>query len=137
LVTTTIPVDIHIKLGDINQMVKFVIFVGLICYIAAVGYNIVTINKLDEETLQKNGVSITLEVASRLGIVQTLGIIGELLSTGDPESVLKDGRALREVSNVIFDWYAPIKWSPVLALSKEIGWLIIQHETVFSGAVAP
>ncbi|MDR2149439.1 MAG: hypothetical protein LBO67_01180 [Spirochaetaceae bacterium] len=107
---------------------KFLLFVGLMCYIVAVGYNIVTISNLDEKTLEKNGVSITVELASRLGVVQTLGILGDMLRTDDTASVLKDGRALREFTYVLFDWYAPIKWSPILSVSKEIGWLVLQNK---------
>jgi hypothetical protein len=82
---------------------------------------------LDEKLIEKNGVSLTMEVASRLGIVQTLGIIGDLLNTNDAASVLQDGRVLREFVNVLFDWYAPIKWSPILDVSKEVGWLFLKN----------
>jgi hypothetical protein len=111
------------------NFVKFLIVAALICFIAAVGFNVVTINNLDldEGFFEKNGISLTMELASRLGTVQTLGIIGDILNTNDTASVLQDNRILRELANVLFDWYAPIKWSPVLSASKEIGWLFLQN----------
>jgi hypothetical protein len=105
------------------KLVNFLIFVALVCYIIAVGYNVTTIHNLDEKSIEKNKVSLTIEMASRLGIGQTFGIIGDLLNTNDAASVLQDGRVRREFVNVLFDWYAPIKWSPILNVSKEAGFM--------------
>jgi uncharacterized protein YgiM (DUF1202 family) len=109
------------------KLPSFIILVVFVCYVFAVGYNVVTIEKdLNEEFLEKKGISLALEVASRLGVVATFGIIGDILSnTEDAASILQDERILREFVNVLFDWYAPIKWSPVLSVSKEVGWIMI------------
>jgi hypothetical protein len=109
------------------KFVKGLVVVGITCYLIAVGYNVVAIKNLDDKILEKNGMSLTLEVASRLGIVQTLGIIGDLLNTNDTSAVFQDSRFLKEFVNVLFDWYAPIKWSPVLSVSKEIGFFMVQN----------
>jgi hypothetical protein len=110
------------------KFIKFLIITVLICYIIAVGYNVMTIKNLDNTFFQKNRISLTMEVASRIGMVQTLGLIGDMLNSNDAASVLRDVRLLRELVNVLFDWYAPIKWSPVLSTSKEIGWLLLKNK---------
>ena len=108
---------------------SFIILMTVICYAIAVSYNVITINnKLNEEFLIKNGLSISIEVGSRLGLVQALGIVGTVLSnTNETSSVWQDSRFLREAVNVLYNWYAPIKWSPVLGISKEIGWVFVNN----------
>ena len=102
---------------------SFIILATIVGYVIAVGFNVITIHgKVNEEFLSKNGLSISIEVGSRLGLVQTLGILGNVLSnTNDTSSVWQDSRFLREAINVLYDWYAPIQWSPVLCVSKEVG----------------
>jgi hypothetical protein len=76
----------------------------------------------------KNQLSELIEKASIAPqTIAVLGIIGDLLNTNDAASVLQDGRVRREFVNVLFDWYAPIKWSPILDVSKEVGWLFLQN----------
>jgi hypothetical protein len=107
----------------------FIVLILFVAYILAVGYNIVTIQKnLNEEFISENGVSPAFEVASRLGAAVTLGIIGNLLSNlQNATSVFQDGRIMREFANILFDWYAPVKWTPVLSVSKEFGWIMISN----------
>ncbi|GHV32744.1 hypothetical protein AGMMS4952_23700 [Spirochaetia bacterium] len=101
---------------------KKVLALVIICYFIAVGYNIVaTFNKSDE--LEKNKVAIGIEVTKRLN-PGLLGLIAGVMSEDIISAFGGEERMKREVSNVVFDWYAPIKWSPVLTVSKEIGWLI-------------
>ena len=111
------------------KRLHFIILAVVIGYMIAVGYNVITIHgKTNEEFLTKNGLSISIEVGSRLGLVQTLGILGTVLSnTNDTSSVWQDSRFLREAVNVLYDWYAPIKWSPVLGVSKEVGWVFVNN----------
>ena len=108
---------------------SFIILAVVVGYVIAVGYNVMSINnKLNDEFLAKNGLAISIEVGSRLGFAQALGILGNVLSnTIDTSSVWKDNRFLREAVNVLYDWYAPIKWSPVLNVSKELGWLLAKN----------
>jgi hypothetical protein len=110
------------------KVVKYLILIAFIGYIIAVGYNILSINNWDEEgKIEQNSVSIGLEVVKRLN-PGFLGIIGGVAS-GDVISAFGgEERMAREYSNVICDWYAPIKWSPVLSLSKEIWWLIYKSK---------
>jgi hypothetical protein len=82
---------------------------------------------LDTKEIEKNGISLSLEVASRLGIGRTVGLIGDLLHTNDTASILRTSSYSREIVTVLFDWYAPIKWSPVLSVSKEIGCLFLPN----------
>jgi hypothetical protein len=110
------------------KFLKFILVTVVICYILAVGYNFITIHNLDNKDIEKDSLSLSIEIASRLGIGQTLGLIGELINTNDTASVLRNSRASREIVNVLFDWYAPIKLSPVLSVSKEIGWLFFQDK---------
>ena len=42
-------------------------------------------------------------------------------------SIWQNSAALRELNNVLYDWYAPIKWLPVLSVSKQVGWLVIKN----------
>jgi uncharacterized protein YgiM (DUF1202 family) len=102
---------------------SFIILAVVAGYVIAVGCNVMSINnKLNDKFLTKNGLAISIEVGSRLGLAQALGILGNVLSnTTDTSSVWQDDRFLREVVNVLYDWYAPIKWSPVLGVSKEVG----------------
>ena len=106
------------------KSVKFLIIIVLIGYIIAVGYNIFSIYNLSKEgKFEQNSISIGLEVAKRLN-PGLLGIIGGALD-GDVSSAFGgEERMEKEYINVICDWYAPIKWSPVLSLSKKIWWLI-------------
>jgi ABC-type cobalamin transport system permease subunit len=70
-------------------------------------------------------------------LAQTLGIVGNVLTNG--ASVWQNSVALRELNNVLVDWYAPVKWSTVLSLSKEVGWLVIKsksNERIRSGGVS-
>jgi hypothetical protein len=109
------------------KLSSFIVLIVCIAYVLAVGYNVVTIQKkLNEEFITENGVSLTFEVASRLGIAATVGIIWDMLSRPrNAASVLQDERVVRELANVLFDWYAPVKWPPVLSVSKEIEWAMI------------
>jgi hypothetical protein len=107
----------------------FIILTAFIGYLAAVGYNVVTINKnLNNEFLGRNGLSISMEVGSRIGLVGSLGIAIDVLSKRNSvSSIWQDSRFLREAVNVLYDWYAPIQWSPVLGVSKEVGWFFISN----------
>jgi uncharacterized protein YraI len=108
---------------------SFIVLAVVVGYVIAVGYNVISINnKLNAEFLSRNGLMISIEVGSRLGLVQSLGIIGNVLSnSADTSSVWQDSRFLREAVNVLYDWYAPIKWSPVLGVSKELGLFFINN----------
>jgi len=111
------------------KLSSFIVLTVVICYTIAVGYNVITVSKnLNEKFLSKNSISIAFEVASRLGFAQTLGIIGTVFSNNS-SSVWQDERFLREFNNVLYDWYAPIKWTPVLSVSKQAGWLVIKSRT--------
>jgi hypothetical protein len=107
-----------------------IILVVVIGYVIAVGYNVTTLhnNLRDEKFGAKNEMAVAIEVGSRLGLVQSLGIIGNAIFSNDSISqiVLQNPRILREYINVVYDWYAPIQWSPVLSVSKEITWLRIK-----------
>lgn len=109
---------------------SFTILTVVIGYAIAVSYNVVSINnKLNEEFLIKNGLPLSIEVGSRLGLVQAFGILGNvLLNSSDTSSVWQDSRFLREAVNVLYDWYAPIKWSPVLGVSKKAGWFFVNNK---------
>ena len=107
------------------KLSSFIILVVVIGYLIAVSYNVISISKnLNDEFLSKNSFSLALEVGSRLGLAQTLGIIGNALT--NDASIWQNSAALRELNNVLFDWYAPIKWLPVLSVSKQVGWLVIK-----------
>ncbi|MDR0465498.1 MAG: SH3 domain-containing protein [Treponema sp.] len=100
----------------------------IVIFITAVVYNIISVqNQMNEEYLRENILPISVEIVSRLGPGQTLGIIGNIFSVNSAESFFENERVLREFNNIIFDWYAPIKLSPVLGVSKEAGWLIIKN----------
>ena len=72
---------------------SFIILAAVISYTIAVGYNVVTRNNnLNEDFLRKNSFSLAFEVGSRLGLAQTLGIIGNAL-TNDASSIWQDSRA--------------------------------------------
>jgi hypothetical protein len=103
-----------------------IILVVAIGYVIAVGYNVTTIldNIHDEKFRAKNEMAVTIEVGSRLGLVQSLGIIGNAILNKD--SIWENPRVMRETINVLYDWYAPIQWSPVLNVSKEITWLRVK-----------
>lgn len=112
------------KRGTKFFSIPSIILIGLII---VVGYNVITVSKnLNEEFLNKNSLVISFEVGSRLGLVQTLGILGTAFANKDTASIWRDERVLREVNNVLYDWYAPIKWSPIMGVSKEVGWLILK-----------
>jgi hypothetical protein len=120
-----------VKTGNTIKTIKFLIFIVLGCYIAAVVCNVAAINNLDRDMIGKNGMSLVMEVVSRLGVAQTLGltldILGNTAGTDYSSALLQNRRAIREFVNVLFDWYAPVQWSPVLSASKEIGWLLFQN----------
>lgn len=105
---------------------SFIILAALICYILAVGHNVLTVNNLDEEIIKKNTFAIIIEVAKRLD-PNLLSIIGGFFSGDILSAFGGEERLMREAINVICDWYAPIKWPPVLSLSKEICWLITRR----------
>jgi len=108
------------------KLSSFIVLTVVICYTIAVGYNVIAVSKnLNDEFLSKNSISIAFEVASRLGFAQTLGIIGNALT--NDASIWQNSAALREFNNVLFDWYAPIKWPPVLSVSKQVGLLVIKN----------
>jgi hypothetical protein len=109
---------------------SFIILAAVIGYVTAVGYNVVTItsNLRDEQFIAKNNMAVAVEVGSRLGLVQSLGIIGNAISGGG--SIWENPRVMRESINVVYDWYAPVKWSPVLSLSKELTWFTVKAGSV-------
>jgi hypothetical protein len=116
------------KKGGAIKTLKILIFAALGCYITAVGCNVVAMTDLDEDMIEKDGTALVLEISSRIGLAQTLGIImGNAADTDYLSAILQNPRILRELVNVLFDWYAPVKWPPVLSLSKEIGWLVFQN----------
>jgi uncharacterized protein YgiM (DUF1202 family) len=94
--------------------------------VIAVGYNVTTVHNTfrDEKFWEKNNTAITIEVATRLGLAQSLVILGNALSSKD--SVWENPRVMRETINIVYDWYAPIQWSPVLSPSKEVTWFLIK-----------
>jgi len=97
-------------------------------FIAAVVYNIICVqNKLNEKYLRENVLPISVEIVSRLGPGQTLDIIGNIFTNNSADSFLENERVLKEFNNIIFDWYAPIKLSPVLGISKETGWFLFKN----------
>ena len=112
------------------KLVKLLILIVFIGYIIAVGYNVLRINTMDKEgVFKKDSIAIGLEAAKRIN-PSLLGIIGGALS-GDVFSAFGGQENMkREYSNVICDWYAPIKWFPVLGISKEIWWLIYKNKNV-------
>ena len=110
------------------KYIKFTVIAVLLCYIAAVGFNIAAISNVDEKALEGNKVIIALEVASRLGFAQTMELIGGLFSTNEMTVNPQNEKYLKEFVNILFDWYAPIKWPPVLGISKEIGWLLLKDK---------
>ena len=108
-----------------------IIPVLIVAYAIAVGYNVVTVQgNMNEDFLNKNGISLALDVVSRLGLGQTLEIVGNALTNPNAASSLwQDERVLRELVNVLYDRYAPIKFSPVLGVSKEVGWFLVKNRT--------
>jgi hypothetical protein len=119
------------KHRGLNMKLSSAIILALaIGYVIAVGYNVTTLhnNLRDEKFGAKNEMAVAIEVGSRLGLVQSLGIIGNAIFSNDSISqiILQNPRILREYINVVYDWYAPIQWSPVLSVSKEITWLRIK-----------
>ena len=102
-------------------------FFLLIAFIIAVGYNIKTINNnLAKFVDNSNAITITAEVSRRLGLTQSLGVIGRALMRNDLSSFASDEKFQREFYNVLFDWYAPVQWSPVLSVSKDIYWVLVK-----------
>jgi hypothetical protein len=103
-----------------------IILALVIGYVIAVGYNVTTIFNTfrDEKFWAKNNTAVTLEIGTRLGIAQSLIILGNAISSKD--SVWENPRVMREMINIVYDWYAPIQWSPVLSPSKELTWLLIK-----------
>jgi len=109
------------------KLSSFIVLTAVICFTIAVGNNVITVSKnLNEEFLNKNSLIISIEAGSRLGFIQTLGIIGTVFSNNNSSSVWQDERFIREFNNVLYDWYAPIKWTPVLGISKQVGLSVIK-----------
>jgi uncharacterized protein YgiM (DUF1202 family) len=105
-----------------------IILVVLVCFVIAVGYNVTSIqSKVNDEFLDANSVSLVIDVASRLGLGQSLAIIGNVLTNPNVASIWQDERVLRELLNVLYDRYAPIKLPLVLDVSKEVGWFLVQN----------
>jgi hypothetical protein len=92
-------------------------------FIIALSANIFSVNGKSKNL--DNHIEIALEAAKRLN-PSILGLIGGTLR-GDPLSAVGgEERLFREINNILFDWYAPIQLSPVLSISKEIGWLVLR-----------
>ena len=108
------------------KLVKLLLLLAVIGFVSAVGINIYNLNKLDKAgEFDKNAINIGLEAAKRLN-PGLLSIIGGVMS-GDFEAIFGgEERVNREINNVICDWYATIKWSPVLNVSKEIRWMMVR-----------
>ena len=125
------------KTGFRMKISSYIIIAVLVCYIIAVTYNIITINNIAEREIQENSYAIGLELVSRLGIGQTLRIFGNLVvNPNNATTILRDERITRELVSVLMDWYAPIKWSPVLNVSKEIYTLIAQIRVKSSTSIS-
>jgi hypothetical protein len=108
------------------KLSSFIILTLVISYVIAVGYNVTTVHNTfcDEKFWAKNNTAVTIEVGTRLGLAQSLVIIGSAISNKD--SVWENPRVMRETINTVYDWYAPIQWSPILSVSKEITWLRVK-----------
>ena len=119
----------HKSRGLSIKLSSFIIFTVVIGYVIAVGYNIMTIDSslANEDFMSKNNLPVTMEVASRLGFAQSLAILSQAMSSRDVAAIWQDSRVVREAVNVLYDWYAPIKWSAVLGVSKEVGWFFINN----------
>ena len=103
------------------------VLIAIVIYIIAVCFNITIVQRIStEEYLNKNSTAIVIEVASRLGLGQSIEILGNVLSSGGRSTIWDDPRVLRESINVLYDWNAPIKLSPILSVSKEAGWLLFK-----------
>jgi hypothetical protein len=111
--------------GLTMKLSSFIILAVVIGYVIAVGYNVTTVHNTfrDEKFWEKNGTAVTIEVGTRLGLAQSLIILGNALSGKD--SVWENPRVMRETINIVYDWYAPIQWSPVLSPSKELMFCLI------------
>jgi hypothetical protein len=117
--------------GPNMKLSSSIILAVIVGYVIAVGYNVTTVhNKMNKEFLTKNGLSILIEVGSRTGLAGTfefLGILDDiLLDRSDVSTVWQASRFFREAVNVLYDWYAPIQWPPILSASKEIAWLRVK-----------
>jgi hypothetical protein len=112
--------------GLTMKLSSFIILALVIGYVMAVGYNVTTVHNTfrDEKFWAKNNTAVTIEVATRLGLVQSLVILGSAISSKD--SAWENPRVMRETINIVYDWYAPIQWSPVLSPSKELTWLLMK-----------
>jgi len=110
------------------KFIKIAILVAVIAFIIAVGINFYKLYQLDKDgEFNRNYIKISIEVVKRLnpGIS---GVISSALSGDIFAAVGGEERLVREFSNVICDWYAPIKWPPILNTSKEIWWLIYKNK---------
>ena len=106
------------------KFISKVILLGIIGFIIALCLNIFSINRKIND--MDNRLEVILEATSRLN-PSILGLIGGTLR-GDPLSAMGgEERVHREISNVLFDWYAPIQLSPVLGMSKDIGWFVLRN----------
>ena len=110
------------------KFVKIAILVAVIAFIIAVGINFYKLYQLDKDgEFNRKYIEISIEVAKRLN-PGLLGIISSALSGDVFAAVGGEDRLVREYSNVICDWYAPIKWPPILNTSKEIWRLIYKNK---------
>jgi hypothetical protein len=102
---------------------KVIIFIAAV-FITLLCFNIFSVNK-KIDTLD-NHLEIVFEVTKRLN-PSILGLIGGTLR-GDPfAAVGGEERFHREIISVLFDWYAPLQFSPILGISKEIGRLVLRN----------
>jgi len=96
----------------------------MVGFVLALCFNIFSINN-KIETLD-NKLEIIFEATKRLN-PSILGLIGSTLR-GDPLAAMGgEERFHREITNVLFDWYAPLQFNPVLDISKEFGWAVLRN----------
>ena len=103
---------------------NFIIFVALVLFLMVTGFNVSAVSYEylgNQEFLNKNSVSLAIEVASRLGITQTLSI------ASSASSFWQNERFLRELVNLLYDRYAPIKLPLILDFSKVVGWYYFKN----------
>ena len=101
-----------------------VILLVLAGFILALCFNIFSVNK-KIETLD-NHLLIVFETTKRLN-PSILGLIGSTIK-GDPLAAMGgEERFHKEITNVLFDWYAPLQFNPVLNISKEFGWVVLRN----------
>ena len=100
------------------------VFLILAVLIITLCFNIFSVNK-KIDTLD-NHLEIVFEVTKRLN-PSILGLIGGT-SRGDPlAAVGGEERFHREIISVLFDWYAPLQFAPILGISKEIGRAVLRN----------